>query len=121
MPVAAIMAITGILLIFNPNAEPMTKDQKVMQGTYLGVHAIDWGQTRYIAKHPDEHYEINPLMGKHPSTEEVDAYMISSALLHTGITMSLPSQYRKYWIGGSFVAKLNLINMNLNAGIGMDF
>jgi len=121
MTIPVIMAIAGILLMFNPNAEPMTAEQKVLQGTYLGVHAIDWSQTRTIAKNPDEFYEINPLMGKHPSTEEVDAYMAASALLHTGITMSLPSEYRKYWFGGSFVVKLNLINMNINAGIGMDF
>ena len=121
MPIALIMAIAGILLMFNPNAEPLTKEQKVLQGTYLGVHAIDWRQTRTIAKNPDRFYEINPLMGKHPSTKEVDAYMAASALLHTGITMSLPSEYRKYWFGGSFAIKLNLINMNVQAGIGMDF
>ena len=121
MPVAAIMAITGILLLFNPNAEPMTKEQKVMQGTYLGVHSIDWMQTRYIAKHPDEYHEINPLMGKHPSVGEVNRYMAASAILHTGITKSLPGEYRKYWLGGSFVVKLNLINMNVNAGIGVAF
>ena len=121
MTIAAIMAITGILLMFNPSADPMTKEDQALQGTYLAFHGVDWRQTRHIAKHPNRYYEINPLMGKHPSTDEVDAYMAASALLHTGITMSLPSEYRKYWFGSSFAVKLYLIDMNVKVGLGIGF
>jgi hypothetical protein len=31
-------------------------------GTFLLLDAIDWGQTLYIADHP-EYYEINPILG----------------------------------------------------------
>ena len=121
MPVAAIMAIAGILLIFNPNAEHMTKEQKVMQGTYLGVHAIDWSQTRYIAKHPDEHSELNPILGSHPSTDEVDVYFLSTALLHTGITKSLPDKYRKYWQMFTIGVEVGVVERNMRLGIKVDF
>lgn len=118
---ALIMAIAGMLLLFNPNADPMTKDQKVMQGTYLGVHAIDWGQTRYIAKHPEEHSELNPILGRHPSTDEVDAYFLSTALLHAGISKSLPSKYRKYWQIFTIGVEVGVVERNMRLGVKVDF
>ena len=121
MTVVVIMAIAGILLIFNPNAEPLTKEQKVMQGTYLGVHVIDWGQTRYIAKHPEEHRELNLILGSHPSTEEVDAYFLSTALLHTGITKSLPDKYRKYWQMFTIGVEVGVVERNVRLGVGVAF
>lgn len=121
MPIALVMAITGILLMFNPNAEPMTKEQKVLQGTYLTVHAIDWRQTRYIAKHPDEFSETNPLLGENPSTSKVDNLMLSIALLHTGITKSLPSEHRMYWQMFTLGFKVGYVEKNIYLGIGMDF
>ena len=121
MIIPIIMAITGLLLISNPNAEPMTHDQKVMQGVYLTAHAIDWGQTRYIATHPDEHGEQNPILGRHPSTDEVGTYFLSTALLHTGITKSLPSKYRKYWQIFTIGVEVGTVNQNMRLGIGMEF
>ena len=120
MPVL-IMAIAGILLLFNPDADPMTKEQKVMQGTYLGFHIIDWRQTRYAAEHPDEYGETNILMGRHPSTEEVDAYMAASALLHTGITKSLPTKYRKAWQMFTIGFEIGVVHQNAQIGVKVDF
>jgi hypothetical protein len=49
---------------------------------------VDWLQTRYIADNPDKHGEINPIMGKHPSMGEVNAYFLGSA-----IVMNLIGEY----------------------------
>lgn len=121
MPIVAIMAIAGVLLLFNPNADPMTKEQKVTQGAYLSVHAIDWGQTRYIAKNPGGHSELNPILGEHPSVGEVDRYMAATALLHTGITKSLPSKYRKYWQIFTIGVEAGTVTRNIQMGVKVDF
>lgn len=62
-----------------------------------GLHVVDWGQTRYIAKHPDKFYEINPLIGKHPSTSKVDIYMAGTTLLHPVVSGYLKPEYRKWF------------------------
>lgn len=121
MGIPAIMAIMGILLIFNPNADPMTQEQKVMQGAYLAVHAIDWGQTRYVASNPDEFYETNIILGSHPSVGEVNRYMGSTMLLHAGITKSLPSKYRKYWQVFTLGVEIGVVGRNMRFGVKVDF
>jgi len=85
------------------------------------LHAVDWRQTRYIAKHPDRYYESNPVLGKHPSTAEVDVYFLAGALLHPLITDLLPGEYRFYWqwitIGISGIC----VGNNYLVGIRMDW
>ena len=120
MPVL-IMAIAGILLLFNPDVEPMTKEQKVMQGTYLTVHAIDWGQTRYAAEHPGEFQEDNSILGRNPSAGEINRYMAASAILHTGITKSLPSKYRKAWQVFTIGFEVGVVHQNAQIGVKVDF
>ena len=54
----------------------------------------DWAQTRYIADNPESYFEINPIMGKHPSKGEVDQYFIVSLILLNAVGESVPSEYR---------------------------
>ena len=42
---------------------------------------VDWSQTRYIAKNPDKFYEMNPLLGKHPSVLRVNLHFFLALLL----------------------------------------
>lgn len=98
-----------------------TKADMNYQVAYTVLHLIDWGQTRYISKHPNEHYEINPLIGKHPSIGRVNTFMISSLILHTGISYLLPSKYRRMWQISTGTVKSGLIIHNDSIGIKIDF
>jgi hypothetical protein len=71
-------------------ADNWTWQDTAWQGAFVAVAAGDWLQTRYIAKHPDEYYETNKALGKHPSTSEVDAYFAGCVLGHTLISLALP-------------------------------
>jgi hypothetical protein len=93
----------------------------VLLGAALTTIAIDWGQTRYIARHPQTYHEINPILGKHPSVGKVDRYFAASMLGTVGIAMVLPTTYRKYWLGGVAVFELGFIIHNKNLGIKVDF
>ena len=101
-------------------ADPWSKQDIALETLWVALHVIDWGQTRYIAKHPT-FYEGNPLLGKHPSVSKVDAYFAVGTLLHVGITHILPSKYRPYWqmitIGGSGYCVIN----NESLGVGLNF
>ncbi len=87
---------------------------------WQGVNVIDWGQTRYIAKHPEKYQENNPIIGKHPSTGAVDIYMASSALLHPIAAAYLKPKYRKWFqyitIGMSGGCVLNNVNIGVKIG-----
>ena len=87
--------------------------------TGAALHVIDWGQTRYIAKHPNEHYEYNPIIGNHPSTSQVDLYMLASGLAVPIIAGAIDPKYRKYFLGGYVVLKTGLVIHNSNQGIGV--
>lgn len=69
-------------------------DEELRWGAALAVtRLVDWGQTRYIAKHPDRFREVNPLIGDHPSIGEVNRHFIVSTALMFAAAHYLP-QYR---------------------------
>lgn len=43
--------------------------------------AVDWLQTIYIALHPAQFYERNPILGLHPTVRQVNAYFLACLAL----------------------------------------
>jgi len=101
--------------------DPWTKEQKVLYGTSLGLKAIDYGQTLDIASKPEKYYEINPIVGEHPSRGRVTSYFIGSTLMHTFISHVLPSKYRTAWLVSSVVVSAYLVNHNYSIGLRVNF
>lgn len=91
------------------------------QLAYLLLHAVDWGQTRNIARKPDEFYEFNPLLGEHPSVKRVDSYMLVSALTHTAISYVLPPGWRRAFQHVTLSVKSGLVNHNFSIGLRIDY
>ena len=94
---------------------------KVIAGIAFTAMAVDWGQTRYIAKHPGLHFERNPLLGEHPSTSRVDAFFIGTAISAYLIADALPTRYRKLFLGGVAVVHIVCVTNNYGLGIRVDF
>lgn len=53
-----------------------SKEDTAYQLAFTAALGADWSQSRYITKSQKFH-EKNPILGKHPSTSEVDAYFIA--------------------------------------------
>ena len=92
-------------------------DEELRWGAALAVtRLVDWGQTRYIASHPHEFREANPLIGDHPSMAEVNRHFILSSALMFGLAHYLP-QHRltvlRVWVAIGVGANLH------NAAIGV--
>lgn len=68
----------------------------VLEASYWALHIVDWGQTRYIAQHPDSFYEIESAwaIGKHPSVQTVDSYMLATGLLQTALSCAFTGTLR---------------------------
>jgi len=82
-----------VLLTGCANTQKMSKQDWLFEGAYQTVHWIDWYQTRNLDYDKGE-YELNPILGKHPSNNTVDAYFITTGLAHMLITNCLPEKYR---------------------------
>lgn len=111
-------------------ADKWTAEDTAWQSGVIALKLMDWSQTRYIAKHPNEYYEINPILGRHPSTSDVDLYFAGSILLHTAIAMALPPKatVMGYDINPRRIFQAVQIGLNgvcvahnLSIGIGFDF
>jgi hypothetical protein len=113
------------LVVFTPTntlaADKWSTQDKSLEATYQVLHFIDWRQTRYIAKNPDDYYEMNPILGKHPSTTTVDLYFIAGAILHPIVTHYLPEKYRPWWQGITITMSGTCVVNNFVVGIKMDF
>jgi hypothetical protein len=82
--------------------------------------AGDWLTTRDMSHRYDEgYYENNVVLGRHPSTQKVDIYFASCAILNYVVTDYLPPKYRKAWLLVNSAVSLAAINNNL--GIGLRF
>ncbi len=96
-------ALLALFLIFvslpSPASalDPWTKTDTAFQLTWTAMHVLDWSQTRRIAKEPDRFCELNPILGRHPTTRQVDRYMAAGTVLNAAVAYALPKPYRRAW------------------------
>ena len=87
----------------------------------LALTAADASQTEYIARHPTEHCEYNPLLGRHPTQAKVGAYFAASASALLLANQLLPAKQAQalnwVWVG----AEGSVVAHNLRVGIRFNF
>ncbi len=122
------LTITILMLLFiaGPGygwkfAEDWSTQDTVLQGAFTIVTIIDWGQTRHIATHPDEFYETNKFLGKHPSLKKINIYFIGYIMGNSGISTILWGSYRTIWQSFYFGMETNAIFKNYSIGIKTKF
>jgi hypothetical protein len=118
-----INAIILVLILAQPvqAADKWTTQDYTLEASFMVFHFIDWRQTRYIAKNPGDYNELNPILGSHPETWEVDAWFVGTALIHPIVTHLLPKKYRTIWQGITIGASAATVGWNFQMGIRMDF
>ena len=102
-------------------ADPWDMTDKVLGGTALAATVMDWSQTHYIARHPAEYRELDHMLPSHPSVGQVDAHFAGSILIGAAIANWLPSDYRKWFLGGVTVIEIGTVAHNHSIGIKMRF
>lgn len=101
--------------------DPWSPVDRQREAAYLVLHAIDWGQTLYIADHPDTHHEQNPLLGPHPTRGRVHGYFAATALLHVGLVHVLPARWRPAVQMLSIAIEAGTVASNWRAGVRLAF
>lgn len=112
-----------ICLLAACNANAWSKKDTYWEAAYLATHLADWGQTLDIASQcgSGNYYETNPVMGKCPSAQTVNAYFIGTALLHYGAAKMLPPKYRRMFQTGTMAMELSYITNNASIGLNVKF
>jgi len=100
-------------------AHKWTKTDKILETSYLVLHTVDWLQTRNADW--DRFYERNPILGKKPSTSEVDLYFLLTVLLHPLVTHIIPQKYRLYWLIPTIGMQVIVVGNNFRIGMGINF
>jgi len=89
--------------------------------TFLALQFIDYGQTRTIAKHPENYYEMNEILGAHPSVGKVNTYFAVTTLLQMAIARALPYEYRSTFQYITIGVEVGAVANNMMVGIHHDF
>jgi hypothetical protein len=113
-----------LILAFVPSlsraADPWETTDYALAGAALTALAVDWGQTRYIAKNTHRYNETNPMLGATPSVGKVDTYFVAMvgtvALAHI-----LPGDWRQLFLAGTLAVEIGAISKNRSIGIKMAF
>jgi hypothetical protein len=89
---------------------------------YLGLHGIDWAQTRTIAKDPVKYGELNPVLGLHPTLGKVNSYFALTGLAHALLASQLSPEAAKWFQYGTIGLEAGMAGRNkFKLGIGMSF
>lgn len=115
---AALLALA--LLAMPAHAHDWTAPEKGWAAAWLATRAVDWAQTRHIARNPDRFRELNPLIGRHPSLGEVNRHFIVSTALMFAAAHYLP-QYRTRLLQVYVVVGAGYVVHNIGIGVRFQF
>jgi hypothetical protein len=111
-------------------ADDWTREDSYRQAALTALLVADWGQTRYIAKHPDQCNSKGCLeeegiarfwIGRHPTTGQVNNYFAASIAVNAAISYVLPPVWRHGWQYLYIGYEANTVGRNRNIGIKMAF
>ena len=117
------LLILALVLFPSPSraADPWGPTDYALAGAAVAALAVDWGQTRHIAKNPHRFAEQNPLLGPAPSVGKVDAYFVGAMVGTVALAHVLPGDWRQLFLGGVLALELGVVNQNRSLGIKMAF
>lgn len=114
-----------VLRLDTPVKKEESVEKKSNKNYYLVTSStlllVDMLQTLDIAENPDKYYETNPILGKHPSKEEVYTYFASALVLNYLACKYLPDPWWKVQQGVVMAIQVGVIANNVSLGIGFSF
>ena len=94
---------------------------KILLGTTMATAVLDYGQTMHIARNPQDHFEYNPILGRHPSPAAVRNAFLIGAAIKIIIAEILPPRYRKVWLSGWTIGQGLMVLHNHGQGISFEW
>ena len=98
-----------------------TEEEKIWGATAAVFTMTDWATTRNMTKRYNENYhELNPLLGTHPTTAQVNQYFAITVPVMYLIADNL-DQYRSLFLMGLTGIELAVSANNLRIGLHLNF
>ena len=88
-----------------------------LQKSTTALLAADYAQTLEIAKHPDQFWEMNPILGRHPSEDRVHAYFLTWLAINWLVGDRLPERVSKPFYYTMLAVESWAVTNNISAGI----
>jgi hypothetical protein len=122
---AAVVLGIGIALVLTgigaAHANEWTTADTYREVAYQSVAAVDWLQTRQIAKTPTKWQEQNNLLGRHPSVSAVNHYFLVTGIGHALLSNHLDTPYRAVFQDVTIGLEILVVNRNIGLGINARF
>lgn len=97
--------------------DPWSQDDLMREILAEAVIVGDWQQTLNIARNPQKYSEVNPILGPHPSSEQVNSLFWTWAVMHPLITWVLPREWRDDWQWVTIGIEGTCFFINLRSGL----
>jgi hypothetical protein len=118
------MKVIAVLLFLLPSlcfaGDWDRTDYVLLTAASVGTY-IDWRQTQYIARHPDQFRETNRALGDHPTVTQVNVYFARTSVLTGALAYFIPSEYRKMYLGLIAAVEIDATARNRRLGIKFSF
>lgn len=111
--------------------ERWTWQDTAWEGGAIAALALDWGTTRDLAwrnshqvrggRRYAEHEECNPVLGHHPSMQQVNTYFATAIVTHAAIATLLPSRWRRAWQVSALGLEIVAVGSNFQASLSVRF
>lgn len=105
------------------SSQPYAKKDLAAMLLYEAGNAVDWAQTRRIARNPDNYWETkfpsgsSQIIGKHPSQTAVDALHLTKAIGQPLVANEMKEPYKSLFQMLTILAVGNTINNNKAIGL----
>jgi hypothetical protein len=101
----------------SPRSTEWSDANKVLEALYLIPHYLDWKQTRWGSRHPDQFEERNPILGNSPSQGKVDAYFAITPILKYLLGNAIPNPERYGLQGAAIGLESATVHENRRQGV----
>jgi hypothetical protein len=115
--------VVGAFLLFIASLchAQWTSEQKTLAGVALVATAIDYGQTRFIAKNTWTQHETNPFMARYPSMGSVNTHFIVLPIATYLILDNISSENRTWALRVISAVEIGFVAHNYSLGIKTSF
>ena len=76
--------------------QPYDATDYYLQTVLIALIYLDMKETIYLLQY-DGYYELNPILGEHPSEETIRRHAVGIAVIHSLYVWFLPKEYRSYF------------------------
>ena len=115
-----LFAIIFLLFASYSYAGEWNPTDKILFRSFIVLQVIDYNQTLAVV-HDDDYYELNPIMGRHPSDSTILLYFAGSTVVNYLIADALSLKYRRAWLVASVLFQAVNVGRNYNMGLKIEF